>query len=325
MSVELPKLETEDDYYNLYDDTPRWDALIGALMREEKIEVTQAPARLSRGTNLLYHLDDKRILKVYPDIFHEDATIERDYMRIIQRAKLGLPSPALLQEGVWRGWPYMVMERFEGLRIVERDRMTWPRQVPHEDRVHIVSQIGEWMRASHESALFQGVTLPEKWRDWGATSARFLQEVATRHKSESLPKGWLEQIQPYFDDFDPMEFPLRNVHADLHGGNVLISDASGRWEVSCVLDFADTLHATAPYDLVPTLAWIIQGDEVLAHTLYKSVLDSADLEKLHAKNMMQWLLLHRFCRLHALLTYIDHFKHHTSMDTLARAITCLPE
>lgn len=323
--MNLPKLETEDDYYELYDDTPRWDALIAALMHDEKIEVTQRPERLSQGTNLLYHLDERRMLKVYPDIFHEDATIERDCMRIIQRAELGLPSPALIQEGVWRGWPYMVMERFEGLRIVEHGRMTWPKQVPHEDRVHIVAQIGDWMRASHQSALFQGVSLPEKWADWEATSARFLDEVVQKHDHENLPAGWLEQIGPYFEGFDPMEFPLSNVHADLHGGNVLISDASGRWEVSCVLDFADTLHATAPYDMVPTLAWIIQGDETLAHTLYERVLDPAQRDKLHAKNMMQWLLLHRFCRLHALLTYIDCYKHHTQMSELARAITCLPD
>ncbi len=321
---QLPEIKSEEDYDKVYKSSALRLEIAHTMLKDTGIQHSQCEV-LKGGSNLIYKINHDRILKLYPPIYQDDAAIERDILKALQHEELGAPAPRLYTHGTWRGWFYMVMSYEVGLNIIQRPEYTWPAGVTSKDRHYIISQLADWMQASYESNAVQSVTLPEKWESWPDTALKLRENLLKKHSKFNAEQAWIDQIEPFFEDFDLdacMKLPTYNVHADIHGLNVLISDKSGRWEISCVLDFADTLKAPIIYDLIDPVLFIAQGDPALCKILYDTLLGTN--HGLNAKTMMQWALLHRFCNLGFFTSMYTHTKgKFTTIEELGHMLTGL--
>jgi|GEM_PF-6546639 len=283
----FPHVPDEETFYKIFRDEELWRPAIEELLEEERIEHDlETLERVSGGSNLIYTLDDERILKVFPEITIEEYEVEFDLLEAFGQADLGLPVSSLLERGVYDGWGWGVMTRLDG--TVGRE--VWD-DVPHEDRARLVAQVGDWMAASWESDEIQSVRLPEVRADWQAAQEKFRVELHAKHLKRKAKSAHLAELEVLMSDWEPIDDAV-TIHADLHLGNMLFSDESGRWEISGVLDFADSLVAPRIYDLSTPLLSLTRGNPELTEILFHHTLGPN--HGVSARVMMQWILLHRF-------------------------------
>lgn len=287
LNMPFPHIPDEETFYKVFRDEELWRPAIEELLEEEYIDYEPSNLhRVSGGSNLIYTLDDERILKVFPAITIEEYEVEFDLLEAFGQADLGLPTASLLERGVYDGWGWGVMTSLDG--TVGRE--IWD-DVPHEDRARLVAQVGDWMAASWEAEEVQSVVLPDARADWAAAQEKFRAELHAKHLKRKARPEHLAEIEVLMSDWEPRSEAV-TIHADLHLGNMLFSDESGRWEISGVLDFADSLVAPKIYDLSTPLLSLTRGNPKLTEILFHHTLGPNHGES--ARVMMQWILLHRF-------------------------------
>jgi len=259
---------------------------IDALLEEagwsgERVE------RMPGGSSFVYAVGDDLVFKATAPLFTEEALIELPMLRATHDARLGVPTPEVVADGVTRGWPWMMMTRLGG----EGGMEAWA-EVPRSDRLAIAERLGAWMRASHEDPLIQAVALPGRWMDWARTQSELRAKLIATHQRSGTPPEWLEQLEPFMEDWNPVsESPV--IHADLHPGNLRFEQRSGRWTLCGILDFADALCAPALYDMAAPLVFMAEGDAELTRILAREVLGM----NVPGRLLWQWILLHRFSNL----------------------------
>lgn len=316
----LPDIKDDAHYDELWTDDELWERAVREVLDAAHIS-SHTLERIPGGSNIIYALDDARVFKLFAPLYLDDALIEEEGLDVTTCANLGLPSPEILERGEHEGWRWLVMTRLHGVNPIVSGGYEWLPQLDARDRAHIIGQLGDWMRASWESSVFQSMNLPERWTDWEAVQRKLRSELVQTHQRRGATQPWLDQLEPFFEGWQPLT-ATRVVHADLHGRNLLVSDRSGRWEISGVLDFADTLHAPPLYDLAAPVIYMVMGEQALATTFYERLLGTP--HGLDAKQMMQWILLHRFSNLGFYSTHMPHVAGRCdTLDEMARLMTGL--
>ena len=281
----VPDEETFFEYFAKQDEL--WRPAVEELLEAERVAHTpSALARLSGGSNILYALDDERILKIFPPITIEEFETECALLESLNRTDLGQPVPPLYERGVYDGWGWCVIGRLDGML----GRKVWD-DIPFKDRERLVAEAGEWMAATWASEVFQATELPEVRASWSAAQKKFRGELHQKHQRRKTTPEHLAEIEALMSDWQPRDEAVI-IHADLHLGNMLFLEQAGRWEISGILDFADGLAAPRIYDLSTPLLSLTRGHPKLTEILYHHTFGPN--HGIDAKLMTQWILLHRF-------------------------------
>ena len=321
MTYHPPLLPDQDAYEAIHHRTEIWDRFVAHVVEQCDIEHALL-RRVSGGSNLLYALDAKRLIKLYPAHYRDDAMIEIEALRAARRAELGVTLPEIERHGLWREWSWAVIARIPGVIAISPPSPRWREELSAEDRRRVIGELGAWMRRSWESVAFQSARLPARWSDSLATQARLREVVGSRQRRCGAGE-WREPIEAYLEGWSPIDESIV-MHADLHGRNILLdADDLGGWHLNGVIDFGDTLRAPRLYDLVPPLIYLVQGDPQLAEILYQRTLGpNYDLDQ---RTMMQWVLLHRFSNLRYMLEELPHLNAQrlNTLDEIAACVTCL--
>ena len=287
----FPDLPDHDSYEAYFRDEARCRPDVEALCEARGL---RAPAleRMPNGSNMVYALDDARVLKVCAPLHAEEALAEVATLEVVSQAALGVPTPELLDHGEEAGgWRWLVMTRLPGVVA----RSVW-HTVDHADRHHIITQLGAWIAASHASATLQSLALSPLRDDWPKRQRWLREGLVARQARYGAQALWLDQIDPYLSDWAPIDAPTTIQHADLHTGNLMLHQAQGRWRLSGLLDFADALRAPPLYDIASPLVSLARGDAQLTRALLEAALGDAASE-LEARAMGHWVLLHEFSHL----------------------------
>ncbi len=287
----LPDIVDDEQYEKLWSDDALWEGVVHHVLEQARIR-WRTCTRAKGGSNIIYELDDNRIFKLFAPLYTDDAMIEQAGLLAVQRADLGVPSPEILEQGVLEGWHWFMLSRLEGVVPVLPGNVQWLPEISRRDRRYILEQLAEWINASWSSDAFQSMPLPEKWSDWSVTQEHLRAHITRRARCVSAE--WVAQIEPFMQGWMGSDESY-TVHADLHGRNLLVSKASGRWRLSGVLDFADALKAPRIYDLIDPVAYLAHGDPELSAIFYDRCLGPG--HGLDATRMMQWILMHRFAHL----------------------------
>jgi hygromycin-B 7''-O-kinase len=79
---------------------------------------------------------------------------------------------------------------------------------------------------------------------------------------ESLPTYIAERL-----DLLPADYKPALLHGDVHFGNLLLTQDKGRWEITGLLDFGDSLCGFHEYDFVAPSVLMVQGNRELQRAL----------------------------------------------------------
>jgi hygromycin-B 7''-O-kinase len=110
----LPYINSDEEYNQLNLN----DELFKRAAREiiAQHHLPDAPLFLLEGTNIVFSYDSNRIIKIFPPMHYGQFISESLVMKHLHN-KLTIPTPAIEFEGVISDWPYIIMNRLDGVPL----------------------------------------------------------------------------------------------------------------------------------------------------------------------------------------------------------------
>lgn len=309
----LPQADTE----------PAWDALLAddaalragvlAIARRHRVTLSpDAPLRYDSGSLPVYSLSDAHVLKLYPPQEREHAEVEARVLAGIE-GRLPIATPRVLAVGAQDGWPYLLMSRLAGRRLVE----AWPR-LDSRERDRVADQIGAALAALHALPIAPFESLAPDWEVFREAQQR---SAVERQRERGLAPHWLAQIEPFLDAWMPPA-PARRalLHTEVMREHLMIeADASGRLSLSGLFDFEPAMVGNPDYEFASVGLFVSCGDaRLLRRTLLAYGRSDAQLDDALSCRFMAHALLHRYSHLRWYLERLP-VPGATTLEELARA------
>jgi hygromycin-B 7''-O-kinase len=229
--------------------------------------------RSQQGENIIFFVDQRFVIKIFAPFrqcyLREKAALE------FANGKLGIQTPAILHTGEIEGWSYLVMTRLDGFLAKE----VWSEVIECE-RIEIVSRLGAALKNLHEHA--PPLSDSALNRDWRGFIERQAKTCVERQRACRANPEWLESLPAYVAarlPLLPAESKPVMLHGDVHLGNLLLAQENGRWKISGIFDFGESLCGFHEYEFVAPGVLVAQGNRqmqmevLLAYGYKESELD----------------------------------------------------
>jgi hygromycin-B 7''-O-kinase len=229
--------------------------------------------RSQQGENIIFFVDGRFVIKIFAP-FRQSYLREKAALEFAN-GNLGIETPAILHAGEIEGWSYLVMPQLTGFPA----REVWS-EVVERERIEIVSHLGIALKNLHERAPAPSDSALN--RGWRGFIERQAQTCVERQRACGATPEWLESLPAYIAarfQLLPAECKPVLLHGDVHLGNLLLAQENGRWEISGLLDFGDSLCGFHEYEFVAPGVLMAQGDRqrqrglLLAYGYQESQLD----------------------------------------------------
>ncbi len=263
MRLKFPVITSAADYKHQFNDNV-WQGAAASICARHKISYTSL-RRSPQGENIIFFVDSALVIKIF-------APLRDNYMREVSAlefaatAKLSVETPEVLHTGELEGWSYLVIRQLPG----EASRETWAR-VGQRDRLEIISLLGVAMRELHAHAA--PLSQPSLNRDWCGFINRQARESVERQRACNASLEWLESLPAYIAarlELLPTDYKPVMLHGDIHAGNVLLAQVNGRWRVTGLIDFGDSLCGFHEYEFVAPGVLMAQGDCELQRAMLRA-------------------------------------------------------
>jgi hygromycin-B 7''-O-kinase len=276
-------------------DDAGWDALcddeaalgpgVAALLSRHGL--AHAPRRrYDSGSLPVYAVGARHVLKLFPPIEHEYASVEARVLAAVQN-QLPLPTPTLLAADTHDGWPYLLMSQLPGQRLVD----AWPRLTSAEcDRV--ADTLGEGIAALHAIDTTPLADLPPPWDGFIAEQHA---SAAERQSKRGLDAHWLEQIPAFLERWMP-PLPARRVllHTEVMREHLMVDGA----RLAGLFDFEPAMLGAAEYEFASVGLFVACGDgRALRRILLAYGFAPHQLDAALQCRFMAHALLHRYSNL----------------------------
>lgn len=257
--LKLPFIANAADYKNhFHDDVWRQAAaLICARHNLSDVSLQRSP----QGENIIFLADTRFVIKIYAP-FRESYRREKAALEFAH-GKLPIETPEILYTGELEGWSYLVMTRLAGFPA----REVWP-EIETRERLGIVSRLGVALKNLHNHAAppsYSAFNL-----NWHVFIERQAQTCVERQRACGANPEWLDSLPAYIDarlELLPTEYKPVMLHGDVHFGNLLLANENGRWGISGLFDFGDSLCGFHEYEFVAPGVLMVQGDGKLQRAL----------------------------------------------------------
>ena len=270
--LKLPVIADAADYKNHFNDDV-WQQAAALICARHHL--SNAPLQRSpQGENIIFFVDTGFVIKIYAP-FRESYRREKAALEFAH-GKLCIEMPEVLYAGELEGWSYLVMTRLAGFAA----RAVWP-EIEMRERLEIVSRLGVALKNLHNhTAPLSSSALN---LDWHGFIERQAQTCVERQRACGANPEWLDSLPAYIAarlGLLPTEYKPALLHGDVHFGNLLLAQENGRWRISGLFDFGDSLCGFHEYEFVAPGVLMVQGDRelqrelLLAYGYKESQLDS---------------------------------------------------
>ncbi len=254
----LPAISDAADYQRRFN-CDSWRQAAAIICARHGITHTSLK-RSAQGENIIFLVDETYVVKIFAP-FRENHVRETAALKFAQ-GKLGIRTPELIHAGEIEGWSYLVMTQLAG----QASREVWA-QTGRRDRLEIISRLGVAMSELHAHAAPLQTALDRDWRGFIKRQARAAVE---RQRSCGASGAWLESLPAYIAARLPLldaDCAAVFLHGDIHAGNVLLAEEGGRWRITGLIDFGDSLCGSREYEFVAPGVLMVQGDSELQRAL----------------------------------------------------------
>jgi hygromycin-B 7''-O-kinase len=259
MPSELPAVSDITAYHHYFNDEV-WEKAAATICARHKISYTSL-RRSPQGENIIIFVGDALVLKIFApfreNFLRETAALE------FTHGKLGIETPELLFIGDIEGWQYLIMTRLRG----HASREVWE-SIELRDRLEIVTCLGVAMKELHKAkAPLEQAALNRDWH--GFVERQALASVERQRACGANPQ-WLESLPAFIStrlELLPENCEQVFLHGDIHAGNLLLDEEDGRWRVTGLIDFGDSLCGFHEYDLVAPGVLMVQGSRELQRAM----------------------------------------------------------
>jgi hygromycin-B 7''-O-kinase len=251
MRLRLPLASDAAAYHQHFNDEV-WEKAAAVICARRGISHTTL-RRSTQGENIIFFVDESFVVKIFAP-FRENYSRETSALEFTH-GRIGIETPELICTGEIEGWPYLVMTQLAG----RASREVWE-GIGVRDRLEIVTRLGGAMRELHglEAPLRQ-TALNRDWRGFVERQARL---AVGRQRACGANPEWLESLPSYVAarlESLPADQKQVFLHGDIHAGNLLLGERNGRWLITGLIDFGDSLCGFHEYEFVAPGVLMVQG------------------------------------------------------------------
>ncbi len=247
-----PAVGIESAYY-------MWQQIATIICERHRTSYTTLQ-RASEGENIIFFVDDRFVIKIFLPLrdgfSREHAALE------FADGNIAIDIPKIIHTGEIEGSSYIVMTQLVGIPAKD----VWAK-IERHDRIEIISRLGIALKSLHSHrAPLSEKALNRGWR-------RFIEQQAQRSVERQRACGanaeWLKSLPDYISERLSLltEEELVMLHGDVHFGNLLLSQQNGRWQISGLFDFGDSMCGFHEYDFVAPGVLMVQGNRELQRVL----------------------------------------------------------
>ncbi|HET9978155.1 MAG TPA: aminoglycoside 3'-phosphotransferase/choline kinase family protein [Burkholderiaceae bacterium] len=272
-----------------------WDALcddeaalasgVRALLARHGL--ADAPRRrYDSGSLPVYAVGAAHVLKLFPPTEAVHASIEARTLAAVQ-GRLPIPTPRLVAADTHDGWPYVLMSRLHGARLVD----AWSTLTAAE-RDAIADRLGETVAALH---AIDTAPLADFTPRWDEFIARQRASAAARQTQRGLAPQWVAQVDAFLERWMPPPAPTCVLlHTELMREHLTVD----RGALSGLFDFEPAMLGAPEYDFASMGLFVSCGDaRLLRRTLRAYGYAPHALDEALQNRLMAYALLHRYSNL----------------------------
>lgn len=252
--MNLPK---HDDFKaNFMSDV--WIEAAQAVCRENNISFNNLQ-RNEQGESVVFMVDDNFVVKIYVPTKN---LLERE-KNALELARTSLKTPEVTAFGEIESYKYLITTQLKGDTMT---REIWLK-TPKNEQVSILSKLAKGLKELHASDT-KGVNF-----DWQTFIERQAATCFERQKKCQVNERVLAQIPSYLDEnlhLLPANFETVFLHGDVHFGNLRLLKTDGKWEISGLFDFGDSLKGFREYDFLAVGLLMIQGQGDLQREFFRA-------------------------------------------------------
>jgi hygromycin-B 7''-O-kinase len=268
--------------------------------------------RAEHGENIIFLVDDAFIVKIYTP-FRRGFKREKAALRCAQN-KTSLPLPEILFEGEIERFDYLVMTQLKGGLMT---RENWLK-LETKEQIGIISKLAVGLKELHSHDARE---IDFDWRKFVEDQAA---NVIERQKANGASWTWLERLPSYLEENLPLlqtNFPKVFLHGDVHFGNLRLTQSNGKWQISGLFDFADSLKGSHEYEFVAVGVLMIQGQGELQREFFRAYgYKENEIDETLRRRLMLLTILYECSDLRKYALRLKPEAPHLRLDELEKAI-----
>ncbi|OGT37465.1 MAG: phosphotransferase [Gammaproteobacteria bacterium RIFCSPHIGHO2_12_FULL_37_14] len=246
---------------------------------------------LFEGTNIVFAYGN-RVIKIYPPVHQDHFQNEVLVMKHLKN-KLSVKTPEIEYEGTISGWPYIVMNRLDGVLL----EGLWEK-LDETNKITIIHELGSLIREVHSLSTDGLEAIDCHWTQF---ISQQINQCVAQHHATKLPEALLSQIPNYLATVKAF-LPVIKKPVLLTGEytpmNFLVTQKLGIWHIDGLIDFGDCMLGLSEYDLLGPGVFLIQGDKkLLKEFLLAYGYTSGNITPLLSRQLTALMLLHRYSNL----------------------------
>lgn len=262
MTSEIIRKINDIQTYRLHFKDDFWREIAVEICRRHRLPCAN-PKRAAEGENIIFFIDDRFIIKIYPSFCRNGYEPERAALEFCA-GKISITTPEILLTGEFAGWSYIVMTQISGTA----SRELWAK-IENRKKFKIISQLGEAMRELHSvPAPLEQFSLNRNWQEYIRQKA---ETAVERQKENGANPEWLESLPSYIADridLLPVDFKGVFLHGDIHAGNLLLVQKGEQWQINGLIDFGDSFCGFHEYEFVTPGVLMVQGNRELQREMF---------------------------------------------------------
>jgi len=226
---------------------------------------------------------DGFIVKLSRPRWRAEIEAEARFLRHLE-GRVSFGTASVLAEGEIDAWPYVIQSRLPGRALGS----VWADIMPAERR-SLADGLG---RTAAELHAVEGVPDDGSWPGFLEERRR---NVVEHHLKLGLPEAWLERVEPFLDSVPLAESSPVLLHTEMLDEHVLVEERGGRWEISGLLDFADSRVGDPHYEFAAPVEFLFRGEAGLLPSFLRAYgWKRGDLTHEGGRRLAAWGLLHLF-------------------------------
>ena len=235
-----------------------WHAAARIIAQKHRLAFDEL-RRAEQGENIIFFLDDRLVIKIY--VPHRNG-FEREKIAL-ESARTSLPIPEIVAHGELDGYKYLINTRLKGELMT---RENWLR-LEKKEQIPLLAGLAEGLRELHRS---DSTRIDFDWQKFIAHQAAtcFERQKACRVNERVLAEipGYLEENLTLLPAASEPVF----LHGDVHFGNLRVLQTNGKWRISGLFDFADSLKGFHEYEFLAVGVLMIQGQGELQREFFRA-------------------------------------------------------
>jgi len=257
MTTIFPAILTAEDFsIHFRDDF--WLDFVKEICRRHNIS-GNFPKRAKHGESVVFLLGESYVVKIY--IPNKNGM--RREKSALEFAKTCFKLPELIAFGQIENFDYLIMTQIAGESMTRDIWLT----LEKGECLQILSELARGLTELHGSETAQ---IDFDWHKFIESQA---ENCVERQRMCGVNSQILESLPVFLETnlkLLPVNFEQVFLHGDVHFGNLRFKQRNGRWQISGLFDFADSLRGFHEYDFLAIGVLMIQGQGDLQREFFRA-------------------------------------------------------